>query len=92
MIYSKFFLGSVIMADSDDDYDNRRKGREKFRRERNDYERREDRRGRDPREVWDRDRSTTFKFWFMMYHVKLFEFRLVQCLQSRLFMYFSVLN
>ena len=60
------------MADSDDDYDSRRKGREKFRRERNDYERREDRRGRDPREVWERDRSTTFKFWFMMYHVKLF--------------------
>ncbi|XP_052687226.1 serrate RNA effector molecule homolog isoform X2 [Crassostrea angulata] len=42
------------MADSDDEYD-RRKGREKFRRERNDYERREERRGRDPRESWDRE-------------------------------------
>lgn len=43
------------MADSDDEYD-RRKGREKFRRERNDYERREERRGRDPRDAWDRER------------------------------------
>lgn len=43
------------MADSDDEYD-RRKGREKFRRERNDYERREERRGRDPRDPWDRER------------------------------------
>ncbi|XP_056018570.1 serrate RNA effector molecule homolog isoform X3 [Ostrea edulis] len=47
------------MADSDDEYD-RRKGREKFRRERNDYERREERRSRDPRDVWDRE-STKFR-------------------------------
>ena len=41
------------MADSDDDYE-RRKGRDKFRRERNDYERRDDRRreGWDERWVW----------------------------------------
>ena len=36
------------MADSDDDYD-RRKGRDKFRRERNDYDRREERR----RDSWE---------------------------------------
>ena len=38
----------TTMADSDDDYD-RRKGRDKFRRERNDYERREERR----RDSWE---------------------------------------
>lgn len=38
------------MADSDDEYD-RRKGRDKFRRERNDYERRDDR-----RRAWEHDR------------------------------------
>ncbi|KAK3089966.1 hypothetical protein FSP39_008080 [Pinctada imbricata] len=46
------------MADSDDEYD-RRNRRDKFRRERNDYEgRREERRGRDPRDNWERDRSS----------------------------------
>uniref|UniRef100_A0A0L8I2E3 Serrate RNA effector molecule homolog n=1 Tax=Octopus bimaculoides TaxID=37653 RepID=A0A0L8I2E3_OCTBM len=40
------------MADSDDEYD-RRRGRDKFRRERNDYDRREERR----RDSWDHDRA-----------------------------------
>ncbi|GAB1598058.1 serrate RNA effector molecule homolog isoform X3 [Argonauta hians] len=40
------------MADSDDEYD-RRRGRDKFRRERNDYDRREERR----RDSWDSDRA-----------------------------------
>ncbi|XP_060066820.1 serrate RNA effector molecule homolog [Ylistrum balloti] len=44
------------MGDSDEEYD-RRKGRDKFRRERNDYERRGDDRRREPREIWELDRS-----------------------------------
>ena len=40
----------LTMGDSDDEYD-RRRGRDKFRRERNDYERRDDR--RPGREGWE---------------------------------------
>lgn len=44
------------MADSDDEYE-RRKARDKFRRERNDYDHRRDERRRD----WDHDRLDAFK-------------------------------
>lgn len=48
------------MAESDEEYD-RRRGRDKFRRERNDYDRREERRG--GREPWEErySRTTTNK-------------------------------
>lgn len=46
-----YFKNFCIMADSDDEYD-RRRGRDKFRRERNDYDRRDERR----RDSWDHDR------------------------------------
>ena len=44
------YLYKFNMGDSDEEYD-RRRGRDKFRRERNDYDRRDDRRG--GREPWD---------------------------------------
>ncbi|XP_053395547.1 serrate RNA effector molecule homolog isoform X2 [Mercenaria mercenaria] len=46
-------MKQIIMADSDDEYE-RRKARDKFRRERNDYDHRRDDRRRD----WDHDRGS----------------------------------
>ena len=49
------------MAESDDEFD-RRNVREKFRHERNDYERRENRRGR---EGWDGDRFIQYLIFML---------------------------
>lgn len=39
------FLSADTMGDSDDEFDRRGRGRDKFRGERNDFQRRDDRRG-----------------------------------------------